>query len=118
LFRYLMNFIIFMPIYADVVVDITPQLITLNQRSKYHKNKHSSIWILIKIVLFLFLRVGILFLKVTLGTGFQSVKPTFVFRRKGKNNQSKAEIDEKRLRKVQKRIRVAKVSRQWLYNSI
>jgi hypothetical protein len=36
--------------------------------------------------------------KVTLGTGFQSVKSTFVFRRKGKNNQSKAEIDEKRLR--------------------
>jgi hypothetical protein len=66
-----MNFIIFMPIYADVVVDITPQLITLNQRSKsdkYHKNKHSSIWILIKIVLFLFLRVGLLFLKVTLDT--------------------------------------------------
>jgi hypothetical protein len=32
-------------IYADVIVDITPQLITLNQRSKsnkYHKNKHSS----------------------------------------------------------------------------
>jgi hypothetical protein len=33
-------------VYADVIVDITPQLITLNQRSKadnYHKNKHSSI---------------------------------------------------------------------------
>jgi hypothetical protein len=33
-------------IYADVIVDNTPQLITLNQRSKsdkYHKNKHSSI---------------------------------------------------------------------------
>ena len=29
-------------VYADVIVDITPQLITLNQRSKsdmYHKNK-------------------------------------------------------------------------------
>jgi hypothetical protein len=63
-------------------VDITPQLITLNQKSKsnkYHKNKHSSIRIPIKIVLFLFLRVGLLFLKVTLGTGFQSVKSTFVF---------------------------------------
>jgi hypothetical protein len=37
--------------------------------------------------------------KVTLGTGFRSVKSTFVFRkRKGKSNQSKAEIDEKRLR--------------------
>jgi hypothetical protein len=33
-------------IYADVIVDIDPQPITLNQRSKsdkYHKNKHSSI---------------------------------------------------------------------------
>jgi hypothetical protein len=32
-------------IYVDVIVDITPQPITLNQRSesdKYHKNKHSS----------------------------------------------------------------------------
>jgi hypothetical protein len=31
--------------------------------------------------LFLFLTVGLLFLKVTLGIGFQSVKSTFVFRR-------------------------------------
>ena len=63
--------IFFLYVYADVIVDITPQLITLNQRSKsdkYHKNKHSSIQIPIKIVLFLFLRVGLLFLKVTLGT--------------------------------------------------
>jgi hypothetical protein len=33
-------------VYADVIVDITPQIITLNQRSKsdkYHKNKHSSV---------------------------------------------------------------------------
>jgi hypothetical protein len=32
-------------VYADAIVDITPQLVTLNQRSKsdkYHKNKHSS----------------------------------------------------------------------------
>jgi hypothetical protein len=36
----------------------------------------------IKNSLFLFLRFGFLFLKVTLGTGFQSVKSTFVFRRK------------------------------------
>jgi hypothetical protein len=58
-------------IYADVIVDTTPQLITLNQRtesSSYHKNKQSSIYILTKIVLFLFLRVTLLFLKVTLGT--------------------------------------------------
>jgi hypothetical protein len=44
----------------------------------------------------LFLRVGLLFLKVTLGTGFQSVKSTFVVRKeKYKNNQSKAVVDEK-----------------------
>jgi hypothetical protein len=33
-------------VYVDVIVDVTPQLITLNQRSKsvmYHKNKHSSV---------------------------------------------------------------------------
>jgi hypothetical protein len=68
-----------------VIVDITPQLVTLNQRSKsnkYHKNKHSSTQIPIKIVLFLFLRVGLLFLEVTLGTGFPSVKSTFIFRKK------------------------------------
>jgi hypothetical protein len=37
---------IFSYVYADVIVDINPQLITLNQRSKsdnYHENKHSSI---------------------------------------------------------------------------
>jgi hypothetical protein len=34
-----------------------------------------------------------------------------LWKEKGKDNQSKAEIDEKRLRKVQKRIRVAKVSK-------
>jgi hypothetical protein len=42
----------------------------------------------IKLVLFLFLRLGLLFLKVTLGTGFQSVKSTFVFKRKGKNKRN------------------------------
>jgi hypothetical protein len=38
--------IFFLYVYAYVTVDITPQLITLNQRSKsdkYHKNKHSSV---------------------------------------------------------------------------
>jgi hypothetical protein len=38
-----MNFIyLYLYVYVDVIVDITPQLITLNQRSKsdkYHKNK-------------------------------------------------------------------------------
>ena len=61
----------FLYVYADVILDITPQLITLNQRSKsdmYHKNKHSSIQIFTKIVLILFLRVGLLFLKINLGT--------------------------------------------------
>jgi hypothetical protein len=87
LFSYLMNFIylyLCLYLYIDVIVDTMSQLFTLNQRSKsdkYHKNKHSSVWITIKIVLFLFLRVGLLVLKVTLGTRFQSVKSTFVFRR-------------------------------------
>jgi hypothetical protein len=51
--------IFFLYVYADVTVGITPQLITLNQRSKsdkYHKNKHSSIQIFTKIVLILSLR--------------------------------------------------------------
>jgi hypothetical protein len=57
LFSYLMNFIylyLCLYVYVDVIVDITPQLITLNQKSKsdmYHKNKHSSTQILTKIVL-------------------------------------------------------------------
>jgi hypothetical protein len=84
---FFMNFIYLflrLYVYADVIVDITPQLITLNQRSKsnkYHKNKHSSIQIFTKIVLIFFLREGFLFLEITLGTGFQSVKSTFVFRK-------------------------------------
>jgi hypothetical protein len=47
-FPFFMNFIylyLCLYVYADVIVDITPQLITLNQRSKsdkYHKIKHSS----------------------------------------------------------------------------
>jgi hypothetical protein len=46
LFSYLMNFIylyLCLYVYEDVIVHITRQLITLNQRSKsnmYHKNKH------------------------------------------------------------------------------
>jgi hypothetical protein len=44
---YLVIFIsIFLYVYADVIVDITPQLIALNQRSKsnnYHKNNYSSV---------------------------------------------------------------------------
>jgi hypothetical protein len=47
LFSYLMNFIyLYLYVHVDVIVDITPQLITLNQRSKsdkYHKNNHSSV---------------------------------------------------------------------------
>jgi hypothetical protein len=63
--------------YLDVIVDITPQLITLNQRIKSNIQAYRYLQ---KIVLFLFLRLGLLSLKVTLGTGFQSVKSTFVFR--------------------------------------
>jgi hypothetical protein len=63
--------------YLDVIVDITSQLITLNQRIKSNIQAYRYLQ---KIVLFLFLRLGLLSLKVTLGTGFQSVKSTFVFR--------------------------------------
>jgi hypothetical protein len=38
--------IFFLYVYADVTVDIAPQLITLNQRSKsykYHKHKHTNV---------------------------------------------------------------------------
>jgi hypothetical protein len=73
-------------VYADAIVDITPQLITLNQRSKsdkYHKNKHPSAQILIYIYSFVFVpKSRSPVPKVTLGTGFQSVKSTFVFRMK------------------------------------
>jgi hypothetical protein len=37
--------VFFLYVYADVIVEITPQLITPNQRSKsdkYHKNENSS----------------------------------------------------------------------------
>jgi hypothetical protein len=57
LFSYLMDFIylfLCLYVYVDVIVDFTPKLITLNQRSKsdmYHKNKHPSIRIFTKIVL-------------------------------------------------------------------
>jgi hypothetical protein len=47
----LMNIFLCLYVYVDVFVDITPQPITLNQRSKsdkYHKNKHSSAYIHIK----------------------------------------------------------------------
>jgi hypothetical protein len=83
LFSYLMNSI-YAYTYMQMYVDITPQLITLNQRSKsnkYHKNKHSNIQIPIKIVLFFVPKSRSPIPKVTLGTGFQSVKSTFVFRR-------------------------------------
>jgi hypothetical protein len=82
---YLINFIyLYLYVYVDVIMDITPQLITLNQRSKsnkYHKNKHSSIQIPIKIVFFV-PKSRSPIPKVTLGTGFQGVKSTFVFRMK------------------------------------
>jgi hypothetical protein len=51
-----------------------------SESGSYHKNKQSRIYILTKIVLIGFLRLGFLFLKVALGTEFQSVKSTFVFR--------------------------------------
>jgi hypothetical protein len=85
-------------------VDITPQLITLNQRSKsdkYHKNKTFKFIDIYKNS-FIFVpksrspipkshfkhRISKYEIHICLLDG------------KGKNNQSEAEIDEKRLRKV------------------
>jgi hypothetical protein len=79
---------------------LTQSKIQIRHVSQEQPFKHTIFFA--KIVFILFLRAGLLFLKVTLGIGFQSVKSTFVLKLegKGKNNQSKAEIDEKGLRKV------------------
>jgi hypothetical protein len=53
-----------------------------NQTSIIRTNIQVHKYLYKKIDLFLFLRVGLLILKVTLGIGFQSVKSKFVFRRK------------------------------------
>jgi hypothetical protein len=61
-------------------VDITPQLITLNQRTKsnnYHKNKTFK---RIDTYKNSFVFVPKVRSPIPLGTGFQSVKSTFVFR--------------------------------------
>jgi hypothetical protein len=67
-----MNFIyLCLYVYADVIVDITPQLITLNQRSKsdmYHKNKYSSIQFFTKNSFGFVAKSRSPILKVTLGT--------------------------------------------------
>jgi hypothetical protein len=67
------------------IMDITPQPITLNQRSKsdkYHKNNHSSIQNIKKNSFYFVPKSRSPIPKVTLGTRFQSVESTFVFRRK------------------------------------
>jgi hypothetical protein len=72
-------------VYIDVIVDITPQLIALNQRSKsdkYHKNKTFKFIDIYKNSFIFVPKSRYPIPKVTLGTGFQSVKSTFVFRRK------------------------------------
>jgi hypothetical protein len=85
-------------------VDITPQLITLNQRSKsdkYHKNKQSSIQIFTKIVLIFFVpKSRSPIPKGHFRYGISKCKIHICLLEKNKNNQSKAEIDENRLRKV------------------
>ena len=82
-----------------------------NQTSIIRTNIQVHRYLYKKIVLFLFLRVGLLILKVTLGIGFQSVKSKFcLYKEKNKNNQSKAEIDEKRF-KISLEKNQSKVSR-------
>jgi hypothetical protein len=84
-------------------VDITPQLITLNQRSKsdkYHKNKHSSIPIFTKIVDFFVPKSRSPIPKGHFRYGISMCEIHIcLLERKDKNNQSKEEIDEKRVRK-------------------
>jgi hypothetical protein len=84
-------------------VDTTPQLIVLNQRSKsdkYHQNKHSSIQIPIKIVFFVpksrsHIPKGHFRHRIS-----KCEIPICLLEGKGKNNQSKAKTDDKRLREV------------------
>jgi hypothetical protein len=70
-------------VYTDVIVDITPQLIALNQRSKsdkYHKNKTFKFIDIHKNSFIFIPKSRSPIPKVTLTTGFQSVKSKFVFR--------------------------------------
>jgi hypothetical protein len=69
--------------YLDAIVDITPQRITLNQRTKsnsYHKNKTFKRIDTYKNSFVFVPKIRSPIPKGTLGTGFQSVKFTFVFR--------------------------------------
>jgi hypothetical protein len=65
-----------------------------NQTSIIRTNIQVHRYLYKQIILFLFLRVGLLFLKVTSGRGFQSVKNTFVFR--------------------SEKVRVIRVNKQWM----
>jgi hypothetical protein len=70
-----------------------------NQTSIIRTNTQAYRYLYKNSFVFLFLRVGLLFLKVTLGTGFQSVKSKFVFRRKKvRVIRVKQKIDKKGLR--------------------
>jgi hypothetical protein len=101
LISYLENISLCLIIYADAIADITPQLITLNQRTKsdrYHRNNHSSANVPIKIV---FSRIRCPIPKDHFRYRIPRCEILFWFQeRKGKSNQSKATIDEKRLREV------------------
>jgi hypothetical protein len=69
--------------YLDAIVDITPQRITLNQRTKsnsYHKNKTFKRIDTYKNSFVFVPKIRSPIPKVTLGTRFRSVKSTFVFR--------------------------------------
>ena len=70
----------FLYVYADVIVDITPQCSIKDPNQTSIIRTNIEVHRYLKIVLFLFLKVGLIFLKVTLVTGFQSVKSIFVFR--------------------------------------
>jgi hypothetical protein len=86
LYSHLMIFLyLCLYVYVDVIVDITPQLITLNQKSKIRHVSQEQTFKRIDTY-----KNSFVFVpksrspipKVTLGTGFQSVKSTFVFKKK------------------------------------
>jgi hypothetical protein len=106
---------IFVDLYTDAIVDITPQLITLNQRTKWSRYDKNNEQALKRIDSyknsFLSLWLGLLFIRVTLKYMIPRCGILFFLQEwKDKNDQSKATLDEKRLRKVLERIGV-KVSR-------
>jgi hypothetical protein len=105
----------FLYVYADVIVDITPQLITLNQRSKSNQVSLEQTFKFINI----YIKNSFVFVPKSRSPNPKGhfrhriskceIQVVFI-RKKNKNNQSKAEIDEKRF-KISLEKNQSKVSR-------